>query len=105
MEIVETSIFTRQVTDILDDQEYNLLQLALIQRPDLGDIIPDTNGLRKVRWKVEGRGKRGGIRVIYYWFVSDDVLYMLYLYPKNVQDDLTPKQKRILSKIVEEELK
>lgn len=105
MEIIETSFFTRQVTEILPDEEYALLQLALIQQPDLGVIIPGSGGLRKARWRSDGKGKRGGVRVIYYWFVSDEELYMLYLYSKNEQSDLTQEQIKILRKIVEVELK
>jgi len=104
MQIIETSIFTRQVTSVLSDDEYCELQVALIRHPDLGPEIPGTGGLRKLRWGAEGRGKRGGIRVIYYWFISEDELLMLYLYPKNERDDLTADQKKILRRIVEEEL-
>lgn len=105
MEIIETSIFTRQVVDHLDDDEYLDIQLALINCPDLGSKIPGTGGLRKLRWGFEGKGKRGGIRIIYYWFISDNEILMLYLYPKNDQDDLTAEQKKTLKKIVERELK
>lgn len=104
MEIIETSIFTRLITSYLSDDEYCKLQVALIQRPNLGVKIPGTGGLRKLRWGVEGKGKRGGIRVIYYWLVADDELFMLYVYSKNEREDLTDEQKRILRKVVEEEL-
>lgn len=77
------------------------MQEALIQRPGLGSIILGTGGLRKLRWKLEGRGKRGEVRVIYYWQKADDQLYMLYGYPKNEQQDLTAEQKKLLKQIVE----
>jgi len=103
MVIVETSIFTRQVQALLTDEEYRRLQLSLVARPDLGAVIPGSGGLRKVRWVVQGRGKRGGVRVIYYWAVSQDRILMLLIYAKNEQDDLTPEQLRVLRRIVREE--
>ena len=68
-------------------------------------MIPGTGGLRKLRWLAGGRGKLGGIRIIYYWIVDRDWIVMLLAYPKTEQDDLTPKQKRALKRLVEEELK
>ncbi|MHB8845555.1 MAG: type II toxin-antitoxin system RelE/ParE family toxin [Nitrospirota bacterium] len=105
MVIIETPIFTRRVQDILSDDEYRLLQAQLVQRPDAGKIIPGSGGLRKLRWSASGRGKRGGARVIYYWFVSDEVILMLFAFPKNEQADLTPDQLKQLKKLVEGELK
>jgi len=66
MVIIETSVFTRQLHKLLSGDEYKQLQLALVSRPDLGSIIVRSGGLRKVRWSIRGRGKRGGVRVIYY---------------------------------------
>jgi mRNA-degrading endonuclease RelE of RelBE toxin-antitoxin system len=102
---VETPVFTRQVEDLLGDAEYRALQLALFLRPEQGSLVPGTGGLRKLRWKTTGQGKRGGLRVIYYWDVRHSVIYMLLAYPKNRQEDLTPEQKRILTRLVREELK
>lgn len=65
MQFIETSVFTRQVTDLLTDDEYSQLQVALSVRPDLGDILQHSGGLRKARWSLAGRAKRGGVRVIY----------------------------------------
>lgn len=70
--------------------------------PGMGQLIPGTGGLRKIRWKAEGRGKRGGYRVIYYWAVSPAVILMLFMYPKNVAGDLTPEQKKVLRRAVDE---
>ncbi len=81
MQFIETSISTRQVTSILTDDEYSQLQMTLFARPDMGVIIPHGGGLRKVRWSVSGRGKRGGVRVIYYWVVAEDQILMLFMYP------------------------
>lgn len=68
-------------------------------------IIPHSGGLRKVRWSMSGRGKRGGVRVIYYWVVAEDQILMLFMYPKNEKDDLTPAQLKVLREIVEKEFK
>lgn len=103
MVIIETSIFTRQVQALLSDDEYRRLQMALVLHPDLGVVIPGSGGLRKVRWSLQGRGKRGGVRTIYYWAVSKDQIMMLLMYAKNEQDDLTPDQLKMLRKILEEE--
>jgi len=101
--IVETSIFTRQVRDLLPDEEYRKLQAALVGKPTLGPLIRGTGGLRKARWALPGRGKRGGVRVIYYWAANQEQLFMLLMYPKSERDDLTPAQLRQLRKLVEEE--
>jgi mRNA-degrading endonuclease RelE of RelBE toxin-antitoxin system len=103
MVIVETSIFTRQVVEQLTDDEYRELQAALVVRPEAGRLIVGSGGMRKIRWSVRGRGKRGGVRVIYFWAVGHDRLLMLLMYRKGIQDDLTPDQLRKLRKIVEEE--
>ena len=103
MVIIETSIFTNQVQALLSLEEYRKLQMALMIRPDLGTVIPGSGGLRKVRWSLSGRGKRGGVRTIYYWAVANDQILMLLMYAKNERDDLTPTQLKVLRKIVEEE--
>lgn len=103
MVIIETSIFTRQVQVFLTDDEYHQLQVVLVQRPDLGPIIPGSGGLRKVRWPARGQGKRGGVRVIYFWAVAQEQLLMLLMYAKSERGDLSPGQLRVLRKIVEEE--
>ena len=105
MQFIETSSFTRQVTSLLTDDEYSQLQVALFTHPEMGVIIPRSGGLRKVRWSTSGRGKRGGVRAIYYWVVAEDKILMLFIYPKNQKDDLTPQQLEVLRKIVEKEFK
>ena len=103
MVIIETSVFMRQVQKLLSDEEYRHLQIELSNRPNMGVIIPGSGGLRKVRWGLRGRGKRGGVRVIYYWAVEQNRLLMLLIYPKNVQDDLSSAQLKMLKQIVKEE--
>ena len=102
LHLIETTVFTRQVQSMLSPEEYRALQLSLIARPDAGPIIRGTGGLRKLRWRLLGRGKRGGIRVIYYWRVVPEQILLIYLYPKNVQANLTPAQLRALRRLVPE---
>jgi mRNA-degrading endonuclease RelE of RelBE toxin-antitoxin system len=103
MVIVETSIFTRQVMELLTDEEYRELQTALVTRPSLGPIIRGSGGLRKARWAMRGRGKRGGVRIIYYWVVQKECLLMLLVYSKGERDDLSSDQLRVLRQIIESE--
>lgn len=103
MLIVETSVFTRRVQALLSDEEYRLLQLHLARRPDAGAVVKASGGLRKARWSVGARGKRGGVRIIYYWSKPGDRILMLLIYSKSERQDLTPDQLRILRKLVEEE--
>ncbi len=105
MLVVETPVFTRRVLKLLTDDDYRLLQHELVARPDVGNIIRGSGGLRKVRWAATGRGKRGGVRVIYYWAVDREIILMLLIYGKNEQDDLTAEQLRVLKGLVEEEFK
>src|SRR5213594_2601545 len=87
MRFVETPLFTEDVVDLMPDDDYRTLQLALLLRPEAGNLIPRSGGLRKVRWSVPGRGKRGGVRVVYYWAKAEHVIYMLLVYLKNRQED------------------
>ena len=105
MKFIETPVFTRDIREALSDEEYRQLQLALVLRPEQGSLIKGGGGVRQIRWRGKGRGKRGSLRVIYYWVPSDDTIYMLLLYEKSDQEDLTPTQARILRKLVREELK
>jgi len=76
----------------MDDAEYAEMQAFLSDNPDAGNVIRGTGGMRKLRWAGSGRGKRGGLRVIYYWWVAKDRISLLLAYPKNEQDDLTADQ-------------
>ncbi|HYH86474.1 MAG TPA: type II toxin-antitoxin system RelE/ParE family toxin [Pyrinomonadaceae bacterium] len=99
---IETTRFTRRVVEYLSDEAYAQLQWYLIRRPDAGDVIQGSGGLRKLRWAAGGHGKRGGARVIYYWPSARDELFMLDVYAKNEQVDLTPDELKELRKLVEE---
>ncbi len=90
MRFVETPVFTAGMRRLLDEEAYRALQIALLLRPEQGFVIPRSGGLRKIRWTATGRGKRGGIRVIYYWHAAEETFYMLFAYAKNVQGDPTP---------------
>lgn len=103
MVILETTVFTKVIQSLMPDSDYRLLQNHLIEFPEAGDLIKGSKGLRKVRWKLEGRGKCGGVRVIYYWATSDYQIFMLYAYAKNEQEDLTKEQLSVLKKLVESE--
>jgi len=103
VQFIETPIFTKQITELMDDSDYRRLQIALARKPDAGNVIRNSTGLRKIRWSVQGRGKRGGIRVIYYKIQADEI-YMLFAYPKNKQEDLTNDQLRVLCTLVSEQL-
>ena len=105
MRFVETHVFTSAILRHLDDDEYRQLQIALMLRPEQGRVIQGSSGLRKVRWAKAGGGKRGGLRVIYYWASHEAAFYMLYVYTKAAQGDLTPAQTRQLGRVVREAFK
>ena len=86
---IETKLFTRLVEQYLTDEEYSLLQQELIENPEVGSVIPGSGGVRKMRWGMAGRGKRGGLRVIYYLRTRQGQVWMLTLYPKNVADNIS----------------
>ena len=93
MVIIETPIFTDRVLALLSEERYRLFQAYLLNNPEAGKVIPGSGGLRKLRWTAKGHGKSGGIRVIYYWFVSRDTILLLFAYSKNEKDDLSMYEK------------
>lgn len=105
MRFVETPVFTTALQRHLDDEQYRHLQIALMLRPEQGSIIRASGGLRKVRWAKPGAGKRGGLWVIYFWAPVERAFFMLYVYSKTEQGDLTPAQTRVLGRLVREEFK
>jgi hypothetical protein len=98
---IETRLFTRLVQEYMTDDEYRQLQAVLIDKPEAGAVIPGSAGVRKLRWRAPGRGKRGGYRVIYYTKVQQGVIWMLTLYPKNVKEDISPQTLRQIKREVE----
>jgi mRNA-degrading endonuclease RelE of RelBE toxin-antitoxin system len=104
MVFIETPLFTKLIQGYLSDEAYAELQQVLLLRPETGPVIPQSGGLRKIRWAVEHRGKRGGLRVIYYWVTAEAIIYMLFLYQKNEQEDLTPEQLKLLRRLIKEYL-
>lgn len=101
MRFLETRVFTAVIAELMPDDDYAEFQAALISRPHLGAVIPGGGGIRKVRWSVPGRGKRGGLRVIYFWEAEPEVFFMLYAYPKSERDDLSIAQLRQLRRLAE----
>ena len=99
MVFIETASFTKYVGDYLTDDEYLGLQLFLIAQPDAGSVVPGTRGVRKLRWAIAGKGKRGGLRVIYYWRVSANEIWMLTMYGKSERENISA---HILREIAEE---
>jgi mRNA-degrading endonuclease RelE of RelBE toxin-antitoxin system len=102
MIFIETPLFTKLIQELLPDENYRLLQQTLILRPEAGDLIQGGGGLRKIRWGISGRGKRGGLRIIYYWDVPADTIFMLLPYRKNKQEELTPAQLKMLRGLIKE---
>ncbi len=98
---IETRLFTRLVQEYLADDEYRELQRVLMESPELGDIIPGSGGVRKIRWRAPGRGKRGGYRVIYYAKIAQGIIWMLTMYPKNVTENIPTHVLRQIRKEVE----
>lgn len=105
MRFIETPIFTEDAERDLSLEEYRQLQVALLLRPTQGARIRGSGGLRKLRWSRAGMGKRGGLRIIYFWEARSETFYMLMVYRKNDQEDLTPKQVTLLQRLVKEEFK
>ncbi|MGH8688158.1 MAG: type II toxin-antitoxin system RelE/ParE family toxin [Burkholderiales bacterium] len=96
---VESKLFTRLVGDYLTDDEYVELQVTLAETPERGAIVPGSGGVRKTRWAQPGRGKRGGVKVIYYAKTHEDVIWMLTIYAKNEEQNIPA---HVLRKIKEE---
>lgn len=103
MRFVETRVFTNLVCKMLADDEYRALQSSLLLRPEQGPVIPGSGGLRKIRRGTKGRGKRGSLRLIYFWDEVSGTYYMLFLYRKSEQGDLTKAQIEVLGRLVREE--
>ena len=106
MEFLEAPAFTRHLPDYLNDGDYRELQARLAANPELGELMPGTGGFRKIRWPDarRGKGRRGGLRIIYYHFKSDHQIWLMTLYDKDEASDLTAKEKKTLKAAIESEL-
>lgn len=103
---IELPAFARYRQDFLDDEGFRALQNELMQNPEAGDVIEGAGGLRKMRFAdaKRGKGKRGGLRVIYYWWASGLQFWLFTLYSKDDRDNLSPDQKRVLKELIKHEL-
>ncbi len=101
MIFIETPIFTEDLIELLTDDEYSKFQNYRATNPTVGEVIQHTGGLRKVRWVANGKGKRGGVRVIYYHVTVDSQIRLLLIYRKGIKDDRTEKEKKILCNLNE----
>ena len=103
---VELPAFERHRGDYLDDDAFRELQRLLSSHPEAGDLIPATGGLRKLRFgdTRRGKGKRGGLRVIYYWWDTGSQFWLFTVYDKDEMVDLTPLQRKRLKEMIKKEL-
>jgi hypothetical protein len=103
----ETTIFTASVGRYLTDDEYRTLQNYLKTNPLAGDVMPRTGGFRKLRWadSRRGKGRRGGLRVLYYWLMNDGQFWMFVIYDKDELEKLTSEQEKALRTAIDKELK
>ena len=95
--VVETPQFVRQADDVWSDDERHEFVDYIARNPEAGDVIPETGGVRKVRWRRQGTGKRGGVRVIYFYHNTAMPLFLLMVYAKAVREDVAPEAKRALA--------
>jgi hypothetical protein len=102
-EFIETPFFTRAIARYLDDDEYADLQSHLNKNPTAGVVVPDSGGVRKLRWGAEGRGKRGGLRVIYFTRLARGQIWMLTVYGKSAQENVAARTLRAMKKAIEYE--
>ena len=107
MEFLEAPAFTRRVSSYLTDDQYRELQNWLASNPDSGDLIPRSGGFRKLRWADprRGKGRRGGLRIIYYYFPTDHQIWLMTLYNKAEAADLTPGETKALKNAIDAELR
>lgn len=102
----ETPIFTRLLPTYLDDESYRALQRLLLSSPEAGAVMPGTGGFRKLRWEDprRGKGKRGGLRIIYYYLTADRQIWFFTIYGKDDAVDLSQEEKKALKKAIQAEL-
>jgi mRNA-degrading endonuclease RelE of RelBE toxin-antitoxin system len=88
---IELAPFAAVRDKYLDDQEFAALQQYLVEHPDAGEVIPRSGGCRKLRWGATGRGKRGGMRVIYFLRLASGQIVLVTIYAKNVRENIDPR--------------
>lgn len=88
MEFIETSLFTKLLYGYLTESEYAALQQFLLESPEAGNVVPGSGGVRKLRWGLKDRGKRGGVRVLYYFKRNDGEIWFLTMYAKNEAENI-----------------
>lgn len=101
-EFIEAPFFTKSLDRYLDDDEYRELQGHLIKNPESGKVVPGSGGVRKLRWAAEGRGKRGGLRVIYYLRLADGHIWMLTIYGKNVSENIPAHLLKSMKEVIDD---
>lgn len=103
---IELPVFARYRADYLSEEAFQMLQNTLMANPEAGDVIEGTGGLRKLRYAdvLRGKGKRGGLRVIYYWWVAGSQFWLFTIYNKDEMADLSPKEKKLLKDLIKKEL-
>jgi len=101
MEFIEATAFTKYLYDYLSEDEYLGLQSFLLQYPESGKIVRGSGGVRKVRWAMSGKGKSGGVRVIYYFKKQDDEIWLLTIYSKNEVENILAHVLRQIAKEIE----
>lgn len=102
MIFVEMPVFTEDLLTLLPDAEYREVQKELLLHPTKGTLIPGSGGFRKLRWKQASKGKRGGVRIIYFWDKPSEKLYLIFIYKKSAQEDLNQVQVKVLKSILKE---
>ncbi|MCF4998877.1 toxin [Pseudomonas syringae] len=107
IQFFETTLFTTNIGRYLTDDDYRKLQAYMQLNPLAGDVMPRTGGFRKLRWADarRGKGRRGGLRVIYYWLMNDGQFWMFAIYDKDELENLTAEQEKALKTAIEKELK
>ena len=103
MIFIEASNFSKLLPKYLSDDDYRAFQFYLLRRPDAGSIVSGSGGVRKIRWKQKGKGKSGGVRIIYYWKKSHDEIWLLTIYSKRERVTLPSHVLKRISEEIENE--
>ena len=102
MEFIETPTFTKKITSLISDESYKDFQRQLLLNPEKGDLIKDGGGIRKIRWNLENKWKSGSIRIIYFYKIQKEIIYMLYAYTKSNKANLSDSETKILRTLAKE---